>query len=167
MKKYNVMGYEMVKLTDLCYGLRRTRKEIDSPYGRKSEAEKAGMRKAVENMTRFVFAEEIRNAKDDDEIKAILEIKGDFIVYKTVDRRRRAFRYFGGYVDHEAVITDKASGAMHFAYEGMAEHVAGKLGKDWGVCDTCQAAYEDMERLLHAIFDDDGANRTGDSEDDE
>ena len=61
MEKYNVMGCEMVKLTDLCYGLRKTRKGIDSLYGRKSETEKAGMRKAVENMARFVFAEEIRN----------------------------------------------------------------------------------------------------------
>lgn len=167
MKKYNVMGYEMVKLTDLCYGLRKTRKGIDSLYGRKSEAEKAGMRKAVENMARFVFAEEIRNAKDDDEIRAILEIKGDFVVYKAVDRRRRVFQYFEGYRDHEAVITDKASRAMHFAYEGMAEHVAEKIGDGWIVLDTCQAAYEDMERLLHAIFDDGGANRTGNSEDDE
>lgn len=164
MKKYNVMGHEMVKLKDLCYGIRRTRKRIDTLYAHRSEAEREGMRKACEDITRFVFIEEIRAAKNDDEIRTILEIKGDFVVYKAVGRRRRAFQYFEGYRDHEAAITDKASRAMHFAYEGMAEHVAEKLGDGWIALDTCQAAYEDMERLLHAIFNDDGTDRAGDSE---
>lgn len=160
MKKYNVMGHEMVKLEDLCYGIRRTRKYIDSLYAHRSEAERDGMRKACEDITRFVFIEEIRAAKNDDEIEAILEIPGDFVVYKR-GGTRRDFAYFGGYSNHEAAITDKASAAMHFAYEGMAEHVAEGLGKDWIVCDTCQAAYEDTKSLLSAIFDSDDKEPRG------
>lgn len=154
MKKYNVMGHEMVKLEDLCYVLREARKKIDHTIAKKSEEEKKGMREMWESIARHIFIEEIRKAKDKDEVDAILEIPGDFIVYGKAGKGRYNLAYFGGYDKGEAVITPKASAAMHFAYEGMAEHVAEKLGEGWIVFDTCQAAQDDTNRLLSAIFDD-------------
>ena len=42
MKKYDVMGWEMVKLEDVCHAIRCVRKDIDRPYSNASDDKKIG-----------------------------------------------------------------------------------------------------------------------------
>ena len=149
MKKYDVLGCEMVRLDDVCYAVRKTKKAIEAAYGHRSADEKEGMRKACESIISCIFAEEIYQAKSQDEINAILEVRGDFIVMKSEEGKRM---YFSLWKEKEAVITDDVRESMHFLYEGMAQHIAERLGDGWIVLDTCPAAYEDVRRLLAAIF---------------
>lgn len=152
MKKYNVMGIEMVRFDDLCYILRRAREHIDALYARRGEEEKKGMHEMCDSIVRHIFIEEIRQAESRDDVDAILEIPGDFILAR---RDGRKCSYFGLWEKGEAVITDKAGEAMHFLYEGMAQKTAERLGEGWMVLDTCPEACADAKRLLAAIFAED------------
>ena len=79
---------------------RKTKKAIEAAYGHRSADEKEGMRKACESIISCIFAEEIYQAKSQDEINAILEVRGDFIVMKSEEGKRM---YFSLWKEKEAV----------------------------------------------------------------
>ena len=151
MKKYMVMGKEMVMLEDVCHMIRKLRKEIDAPYNMREEERKAGMREAYENIVRHIFIEEIRGAKNQDEIERILEMQGDFVVVRK-DSGKKGLSYFGGWTDGKAMVTTRSSECMHFDYESMADLTAERLGEGWMVVDTCPAEYEDNIRMLRSVL---------------
>lgn len=150
MKKYDVMGWKMVKLEDVCHAIRATRNDIDWWY--LNEDKKEGMRAACENIIRRIFFDEIRDATSPEEVNAILEMKGDFIVSKR-DKDKGAI-FFSAWDNGKAVTSRMAFKCMHFDYESKAKEVAERLGDGWIVVDTCQADYDEKKRLLNAIFDD-------------
>lgn len=150
MKKYNVMGWEMVKLEDVCHAIRRTRNDIDRLYS--NEDRKEGMRDACEDIIRRIFIDEIRDATSPEEVDAILEMKGDFVVSKRDEDNSIIF--FSAWDNGEAVTSRMAFKCMHFDYESKAREIAEKLGDGWIVVDTCQADYDEKKRLLNAIFGD-------------
>ena len=152
MKKYDVMGWEMVKLEDVCHAIRRTRNDIDWLHSNASEDEKKGMRDACEDIIRRIFIDEIRDATSPEEVDAILEMKGDFVVSKRDEDNSIIF--FSAWDNGEAVTSRMAFKCMHFDYESKAREIAEKLGDGWIVVDTCQADYDEKKRLLNAIFGD-------------
>lgn len=152
MKKYDVMGWEMVKLEDVCHAICCVRKDIDRPYSNASDDKKDGMRDACEDIIRRIFIDEIRDATSPEEVDAILEMKGDFVVSKRDEDNSIIF--FSAWDNGEAVTSRMAFKCMHFDYESKAHEVAEQLGDGWIVVDTCQADYDEKKRLLNAIFGD-------------
>jgi hypothetical protein len=150
MKKYDVMGWEMVKLEDVCHAIRATRNDIDRLYS--NEDKKEGMRDACEDIIRRIFIDEIRDATSPEEVDAILEMRGDFVVSKR--DKDNSIIFFSAWDNGEAVTSRMAFKCMHFDYESKAREIAEKLGEGWIVVDTCQADYDEKKRLLNAIFGD-------------
>ena len=83
MKKYNIMGHEMIKVRDMRYAIRKLRKMVDLSY-KNFDKEKRGMvQLAYNDVVRQIYLEELQEAKTPEEIEAILEMPGDFVVYKS------------------------------------------------------------------------------------
>lgn len=151
MQKYNIMGWEMIKVDDLKYIIRKCRKHIKENWFNYSDEQKAAALSAYDDVVKQLYREELRGVESPEERDAILEMTGDFIVCKRNDDKR-GFSYFSEWYDGKAIITNRAPKCMHFDYESKAEEVAERLGEGWVVCDTCDAEYEDNKRLLKAIF---------------
>lgn len=149
MKKHNVMGYEMAKMEDVKWCVRKARKSIDTLGHDKSDEAKDFARFILELVVRQMFIDEIRAAKSDEEKENILEMTGDFIVVKAEGKGKdRTIRYFGQFDNGEAVIERMPYKAMHFDYESMAENVASRLGEDWYVVDLNQQEFETNKRMI-------------------
>ena len=154
MKKYNVKGYEMVKVSALRYEIRRLRKSIDIFYANFDEDHKAMVNLAYNDIVRALYREELKEAKSPEEIKAILEMPGDFLVIKV--EGKKDISYFAEWIEKgKAGITKDARQAMHFDYESKAEEIAERLGEGWRVFDNSSEDYEYHKRLLDAIFGED------------
>lgn len=151
MQKYNIMGWEMVKVDDLKHAIRVLRKRMRENWFNYTEEMKAAALSACDDMVRQLYRDELQDAKSPEERDAILEMTGDFIVCKR-DDDKRGFSYFSEWYNGKAIITNRAPKCMHFDYESKAEEVAERLGEGWVVHDTCDAEYEDNKRLLKAIF---------------
>lgn len=151
MQKYNIMGWEMVKVDDLKHAIRVLRKWTRENQFNYTEEMKAAALYAYDDMVRQLYRDELRGVESPEEIAAILEMTGDFIVYKR-ENDKRVFSYFSEWDNGRAIITNRASKCMHFDYESKAEEVAERLGEGWVVHDTCDAEYEDNKRMLKAIF---------------
>ena len=75
---------------------------------------------------------------------------GSWMVYKAGSKPRE-FWYFMEWRNGKPVIGQ--CDGMVFTYEGMAQHVAEKLGEGWKVIDISQEACKKAERLMAAIFE--------------
>lgn len=77
------------------------------------------------------------------------EQTGSWMVYKAGSKPRE-FWYFIEWRKGKPIIGQ--CDGMVFTYEGMAKHVAEKLGEGWKVIDISQEACKKAERLMAAIF---------------
>ena len=147
MKKYNIMGYEMVKVADLNALIRRLRRRYRTTTFPEDDPQRV-----LDAVVREVYWDEIKEAKSEDEVDTILETKGDFVVYKQNELNRYDITYFQCFADGKHVLTRKAPLAMHFDYESMASHIAEALGDGWKVLDLHPDACADDMRMLKAIL---------------
>lgn len=151
MKKYNIMGYEMVKVRDIRHAIRKLRRGIERNYQNFDADKRAMVSLAYNDVVRQIYLEELREAKTPDEIRAILEMPGDFVVYK-VGETRYDIEYFREWDNGKAVITRKPFQCMYFDYESMAKEVAERLGEGWEVLDASPEEHADRKRLLNVLF---------------
>ena len=151
MRKHKVLGHTMIMLKDLGFAISEARKAAMYDDRERLEA----YNKALDYIVREVYADELYNAKTDEEKEAVvLEIPGDFYVYKPgKGKLSQMFARWEG--KGNPVLTDLSSKAMIFSYESMAQEVAKELGEGWMVCNACAAANEKARRLLKAIFEED------------
>ena len=156
MKKYDIMGHQMVKVSELRWAIHRLRKDIPIRYKNFDEQEQVMVQLAYNDIVRHLYLEELKAAESPEEIEAILEMPGTFVVYRNGGDGRDDIIFFSEFADDgEAVVTRKASRCMIFSYESKAKEVAGALGEDWKVADVSKEEYEADKRLLDAIFGDD------------
>lgn len=149
MKKYDVMGYEMAKMDDVKWCIRKARKSIDTFGSHKSDEAVKFARFILECAIRQMFIDEIRAVESDEERAAILEMTGDFIVVKAEGKGKdRTIRYFGRFEDDTAIVEKMPYRAMHFDYESKAEEVAKYLGEDWHVVDLNPQEYATNKRMI-------------------
>lgn len=151
MKKYNIMGYEMVKVRDIRHAIRKLRRGIEQNYQNFDADKRAMVSLAYNDVVRQIYLEELREAKTPDEIRAILEMPGDFVVYK-VGETRYDIEYFREWDNGKAVITRKPFQCMYFDYESMAQNVAERLGEGWKVLDASPEEHNDRVMLLNVLF---------------
>ena len=151
MKKYNIMGHEMIKVRDMRYAIRKLRKMVDLSY-KNFDKEKRGMvQLAYNDVVRQIYLEELQEAKTPEEIEAILEMPGDFVVYKSGETKYD-IEYFEAWDNGKAVTTRKPYRCMYFTYESMAKGVAERLGDGWKVLDASPEAHADQKRLLNILL---------------
>lgn len=151
MQKYNIMGFEMVKVDDLKHAIRVLRKQMKENWFNYSDEQKTAALSAYDDVVRQLYREELRGVESPEERAAILEMAGDFIVCKR-DDDKRGISYFSEWYNGEAIITNRAPKCMHFDYESKAEEVAERLGEGWVVHDTSEAEYENNKRMLKALL---------------
>ena len=156
MKKYDIMGHQMVKVSELRWVIRRLRKDVPSLYKNFDQEKQAMVYLAYNDIVRHLYLEELKAAESPEEIKAILEMPGTFVVYRNGGDGRDDIIFFSEFADDgEPVVARKASRCMFFSYESKANEVARSLGEDWKVMDASKEEYEANKRLLDAIFGDD------------
>lgn len=153
MKKYNINGHEMLMLDDVKCAIRRLRRRYDR-LELLSPEEKAVLRDTLDDVVKEIFAEELNEAKRDydSKVNRILEMPGDFAVYKKGESRRDLSYVIALGASGKPVVGENADLALHFTYESEAKKVAKDLGEGWEVIDLTPGAYADEERLLKAIF---------------
>ena len=151
MKKYDIMGNEMIKVRDMRHAIRKLRKMIDVNYKNFDEEKKAMVHLAYNDVVRQLYLEELKTAKIPEEIEAILEMPGDFIVYRKGENKYD-IEYFSEWDHGEAIITRKPHRCMYFDYESKAKETADRLGDGWEVFDASPEAHEERKRLLNVLF---------------
>ena len=151
MQKYDIMGHEMIKVRDIRHAIRKLRKIVDDNYKNFDEEKRAMIQLAYNDVVRQIYLEELNAAKSPEEIEAILEMPGEFVVYKK-GADKYDITYFEAWDHGKAVITRKPYRCMYFTYESMAKDVAEKLGEGWAVLDASPEAHADRERLLNVLF---------------
>lgn len=162
MKKININGQDYIQVRQLREEIRHLRKSIGILYNNFDEDHRAMVHLAYNDIVRVLYREELAAAKTPEEHRAILEMPGDFIVFRfTGDRPNRSLEYFCEWEDGGAVISDCADDAMWFSYESKAEEVASALNTSfecdgWHVCDMSPEEKERTNRLLKAIFSEEG-----------
>lgn len=152
MKKYDIMGHEMVEVRSIRHAVRRLRKTIGVRYSHLDKEQQAIVHSAYTDLVRAIYRDELKAAKTPDEIRAILEMPGDFIVAKREGKRDLTCFYM--FEDGKPVLSKKLYLAMHFDYESKAREIAESLGEGWHVVDTDPEEYEGNKRFLDAIFGD-------------
>lgn len=155
MKKYDVMGYEMAKMDDVKWCIRKARKNINLFGDDKSEEAKDFARFILNLVVRSMFIDEIKSAKTEEERESILEMTGDFIVANVTGKGKdRKIYYFEKWDSMQAVTSRMPYHAMHFDYESMAQHVARQLGEGWSAVDLNQQETDYAKSFLNSIFED-------------
>lgn len=152
MKKYNVMGYEMVKVQDLRHTVRKLRRTVKERYNMFDAEKQAMIHLAYNDIVKQLYLEEFNKAKTPDEIRAVLEMPGDFVVYKKGEGKHDFSYVIGLGSSGKPVIGVNSDLALRFPYESEAKKVAKDIGEGWEVIDLTPGAYADEERLLKAIF---------------
>lgn len=154
MKKYTIDGKEYIRLSELRHEIRRLRRDIPVLYKNFDKDHQAMIHLAYNDVVKALYREELREAKTPDEIKAVLEMPGDFMVVRSVGKAHEAFVEW-----HEgSPVVGSLDAAMIFSYEGMAKSVAEKMNTllkwdtEWRVMDVSEEACADAKRLLEAIF---------------
>lgn len=145
MNKIKINGEDWVKLKDVCDVIRIVRKDADE--------HDAGV---LNRVVRMMFWDELKAAKSDEEKETVMEMPGDFIVFRRLDTGKKV-EYFSHWDKGIGIATKEGSEAMEFEYESMAEYVAGKLGEGWEVLDINAESARARSRLLNAIFGEDEA----------
>lgn len=160
MKKYDVFGTEVVTVKELRFIIRQLRKAIPRNYHNFDEKQQSMVHLAYNDIVRQLYLDELKKAKTPEEIEAILEMPGDFMVARSNvnDEHKRRFEAFAGFENGEPTYTDKAFKAIIFNYESKAKEIAEMLGEGWEVYDMSREAHEMYQRLLTAIFDDNEDN---------
>lgn len=151
MQKYNIMGHEMIKVRDMRHAIRKLRRGIELNYKNFNKEQQAMIHLAYNDVVRQLYLEELREAKSPDEISAILEMPGDFVVYKK-GPERYDIEYFEKFDHGKPIVTRKAFRCMYFDYESKAKEVAESLGDGWQVMDASPEEHEDNKRLLNVLF---------------
>lgn len=80
MKKLNINGKDYIKLETLREEIRHLRKDIPLLYGRFSKEEQAMVHLAYNDIIKVLYREELSKAKTPEDVEAILEMPGDYIV---------------------------------------------------------------------------------------
>lgn len=161
MKKLVLGNKEFIALDDIKFALRNLRNnpEIWPGY---TEEQQTAVVTACNHIIRQIFLEDIKAAKTQFEIDAIVEMTGDFVVYKPIGKKKAVF--FQEWKGGEAVFAEHGNEAMVFSYESKAKEIAENLGGEWRVCDIGRPACDYRKRLLAAIFQADDDFQEGDEE---
>ena len=153
MKKVRINGRDYVRVSELRHVIRRLRKNNDVLYRNFDKGQRAMVQLGYNDVIRALYAEELAKAKTPDEIRAILDMPGDFVVCSK-PAGSKIVRCFKEWRDGEAVI-GTAEEAMVFTYESKAEEIAERLGEGWTVIDASEEALDDARKLIEAIFRED------------
>lgn len=157
ISKYNLNGIEYVKLSELnelikamkrkCLDGREPGYICPDVYERRAAMLSLNHLEAVLNKekTEQKMHERLKQMEAQEED----EPEGSWMVYKAGSKPRE-FWYFIEWRKGKPIIGQ--CDGMVFTYEGMAQHVAEKLGEGWKVIDISQEAYRKAERLMAAIF---------------
>ena len=149
MKKTMIDGEFYVKLKDLRYAIRHLRRMIPANYRNFDEDHRAMVHLAYGDITKALYREELEKAHTPEEIRAVLEMPGDWMVVKRAGKRE--YLAFVEWSNGVAVV-QRQGGGMVFTYRSKAEEIAEKLGEGWKVIDVSKEAAEADKRLLKAIF---------------
>lgn len=162
ISKYNIHGIEYVKLTelnDLIRDMKRKAKDGTEPGYIEPDKDKCMSAMLALNHLGAVLNKEHAEVKMHERLEKTRiereesdEEPGSYMVYKAGDKPRE-FWYFVEWRNKKPIIGQ--TDGMVFTYEGMAKHVAEKLGDSWKVIDVSQKECEKAERLLKAIFSED------------
>lgn len=151
MRKFDVLGITMFKLSSLGYSIRKARDVAGIIY-KDNEKELEAANYILDYIVKEVYRDELNAAKTDEEKEAVvLEIPGDFLIYKKGEGKNNIL-YFQEFMDGQPLFSRSAVCAMKFDYYSKAVQVAAELGEGWTVMDMCSEAHEDAKRLLDAIF---------------
>ena len=158
ISKYNLNGIEYVKLAelnDLIGAMKRKCLDGREPgyicadvYERRAAMLSLNHLGAVLNKEKTEQKMHERFEKTKVQMDAD-EPAGSWMVYKAGSKPRE-FWYFIEWRKGKPIIGQ--CDGMVFTYEGMAQHVAEKLGEGWKVIDISQEACRKAERLMAAIF---------------
>lgn len=151
MKKYRINGSEMVKVSELRHEIKKLLKSIETNYRNFDKDHQAMVRLAYNDIVKVLYREELANAKTPDEIRAILEMPGEYVVYRTSDENPKEHDFFIEWQDGKPIV---GSGelAMVFTYESKAEEIAERLGNGFRVLDISKESIEESRKLLSALF---------------
>lgn len=149
MQKININGRIYIRLREIREEIRWLRKNIDTLYGNFDEDHRAMVHLAYNDIIRAIYREELKKAKTPEEIKAIYEMPGDFVVISGT--KKEDLRGFIKWEDGKAVI-GKVNECLIFDFESKAEEIAEQLGEGWRVMDISPEEHERTQRLLRAIF---------------
>ena len=164
MKKLYINGEPYIKLRTIREEIRFLRRNINMFYGRFSEAEQAMVHLAYNDIIKALYREELKKARTPEEIDAILEMPGDFIVCRRIGKKPDVkVQYFAEWDNGNAVVSDCPKDALYFDYESKAEEVMEMLneafGCGWSVLDMSPEENERTKRLMKAIFEDGEAEK--------
>ena len=140
MKKYNVMGYEMVKVRDLRHTVRKLRRTVKERYNMFDAEKQAMIHLAYNDIVKQLYLEEFNRAKTPDEIRAVLEMPGDFVVYRG-GKDRYDITYFAGWDENGEAkpakplrpcgSSDPQSFCLHMGIYLTTTEVAWRLGPSY------------------------------------
>jgi hypothetical protein len=162
ISKYNIHGIDYVKvseLNDLIRDMKRKAQAGTEPgYIEPDEGKRMSAMLALNHLGAVLNKEqtEVKMHERLEVTRKVLEEAGEkpgsWMVYKPGDKPKE----FWNFVEwrHGKPIIGQTDG-MIFAYEGMAQYVAEKLGDGWKVIDVSPEACYKAEKLLAAIFRED------------
>lgn len=163
ISKYNLNGIEYVKLSelnDLIKAMKRKCIDGEEPgYICEDMGERRAAMLSLNHLNAVLNKEKVEQkmherlekTKTQREAHEEDEPAGRWMVYKAGSKPRE-FWYFMEWRKGKPIIGQ--CDGMVFTYEGMAQHVAEKLGEGWKVIDISQDAFKKAERLMAAIFAD-------------
>lgn len=149
MKKIVIGGQRYIRERELREHIRYLRKNVDTNYSRFDKDHRAMVHLAYNDIVRFLYQEELKNAKTPDEIRAIHEMPGDFMVIRS--NGDKTYAAFVGW-NHGDPIFGSLGEGMVFDYESMAQGIAEELGDGWEVFDASHEAADRYKKLLNALF---------------
>ena len=152
MYKLMINGQAYIKVRTIREEIRFLRRSIDDRYCNFDADHRAMIHLAYNDIIKAIYREELARAKTPEEIDAIMEMPGDFIVTK--GHKKEELVGFLGFENGEPIIGD-VNDVMFFDYESKAKEVAERLGEGWDVIDMSPEDYERTKRFLNAIFEDD------------
>ena len=148
MKKLIIGNNEFISLGDIKFAIRQLRNDPNI-FLKYSDTEQAAVVDACNFLVRQIFLEEVKAANTQEEIDAIIEMPGDFVVCKQVAKRSVIF--FKEWSDGKAIVTASGNEALVFSYESKAKEVAADLGEGWRICDISKAASDHRKRILEIL----------------
>lgn len=148
MKKLIIGNNEFISLDDIKFAIRQLRNDPNI-FRKYSDTEQAAVVDACNFLVRQIFLEEVKAAKTQDEIDAIIQMPGDFVVCKQVAKRSVIF--FKEWSAGKAVVTASGNEALVFSYESKAKEIAAELGEGWSICDISKAASDHRKRILEIL----------------
>lgn len=163
IRKYNLDGIEYVKLEELNYLIRDMKRksmdgtepgyiceDVDKRIAAMLSLNHLGAVLNKEKTEQKIRERLERAEKQTEPQEETDEPAGSWMVYKAGNKPRE-FWYFIEWRKGKPIIGQ--CDGMVFTYEGMAQHVAEKLGEGWKAIDVSQEACRKAERLLAALFD--------------